>query len=109
MLKKLTHTVDVEINLHVDSMLKKLAHTVDVEINPGPRSLGIHCSKNEYNPKLYHSKVMDPDTRRWRMDQTFCYPRMGAFEVFVKKGNQRVEVFSKLQRPSGRILIGCSQ
>ena len=29
---------------------------------------------------------------RWRMDQSFCYPRMGAFEVFVKKGTQRVEV-----------------
>jgi Ca2+-binding EF-hand superfamily protein len=82
----------------VRHMLKKLTHTVDVEINPGPKSLGIHCSKNEYNPKLYYAKVMDPDTRRWRMDQTFCYPRMGAFEVFVKKGNQRVEVFSKLQK-----------
>jgi Ca2+-binding EF-hand superfamily protein len=82
----------------VRSMLKKLTHTVDVEINPGPRSLGIHCSKNEYNPKLYYAKVMDPDTRRWRMDQSFCYPRMGAFEVFVKKGTQRVEVFSKLQK-----------
>ena len=38
----------------------------EVEINPGPRSLGIHCSKNEYNPKLYYAKVMDPDTRRSR-------------------------------------------
>jgi Ca2+-binding EF-hand superfamily protein len=82
----------------VRNTLKKLGHPVDVEINPGPRSLGIHCSKNEYNPKLYYAKVMDPDTRRWKMDQTFCYPRMGAFEVFVKKGSQRVEVFSKLQR-----------
>jgi Ca2+-binding EF-hand superfamily protein len=82
----------------VRALLRNLAEPVEVEINPGPRSLGILCKQNEYNPKLWSSQVMDPDTRRWRMDQTFCYPRVGAFEIFVKKGDQRQEVFSKLKR-----------
>jgi Ca2+-binding EF-hand superfamily protein len=82
----------------VRSLVRNLAEPVEVEINPGPRSLGIHCKQNEYNPKLYSSQIMDPDTRRWRQDQTFCYPRVGAFEIFVKKGDQRHEVFSKLKK-----------
>jgi Ca2+-binding EF-hand superfamily protein len=77
--------------------LEQLPERCEVDINPGPRSLGITCEQNEYNPKLWHSKIMDQDTRRWRRDQTFSYPRIGAFEVFVKKGTQRIEVFSKLK------------
>lgn len=86
----------------VRNMVEKLARSeralITVEVNPGPKSLGILCEQDEFNGKLWRSKVMDPNTRRWKKDQTFSYPRIGSFEIFVKKGTQRIEIFSKLKR-----------
>ena len=50
-----------------------------------------HCQSHftSHRPRELHTHT---HIVRWRMDQSFCYPRMGAFEVFVKKGTQRVEV-----------------
>merc|ERR1719337_724122 len=68
------------------------------ECNPGPESMGIKCKKNEFGTGMYNSFAFDHGNRRWIPDQYFSYPRIGAFEVFVKKGRQRIEVFSKLKR-----------
>ena len=40
---------------------------------------------------MYQSFVFDHGNRRWVPDQYFSYPRIGSFEVFVKKGRQRIE------------------
>ncbi|CAD7960204.1 unnamed protein product [Amoebophrya sp. A25] len=64
--------------------------------NPGPRAHGMHCKQSTYNPKLWHSMVKNERNQRWFPDVTFCYPRVGSFEVTVVKGKQRIPVFSKL-------------
>ena len=57
----------------------------------------MNCRKTEYNPFMYVTMVMNPNTRRWKPDESFRYPRIGAFEVSVIKVNQRIEIFSKLK------------
>ena len=42
--------------------------------------------------------MFDDDNRVWKPSTVFSYPRIGALEVFVKKGRERVEVYSKLKR-----------
>lgn len=69
----------------------------NIQVNPGPQYQGIKCKQNQYGKKLYHSFVYDENNRNWVPSTAFSYPRIGAFEVFVKKGRQRVEVFSKLK------------
>lgn len=56
----------------------------------------MHCKPSPYNKKLWHSMVKNDKTQRWYPDVTFCYPRVGSFEVTVIKGKTRVPVFSKL-------------
>jgi Ca2+-binding EF-hand superfamily protein len=64
--------------------------------NPGPKAHGMHCKQSQYNKKLWHSMVKNDKTQRWYPDVTFCYPRVGSFEVTAIKGKQRVPIFSKL-------------
>lgn len=64
--------------------------------NPGPKAHGMHCKASNYHKKLWHSMVKNEKTLRWSPDVTFCYPRVGSFEVSAVKGKQRVTVFSKL-------------
>jgi len=64
--------------------------------NPGPKAHGMHCRPSNYNKKLWHSMIKNEKTLKWYPDVTFCYPRVGSFEVTAVKGKQRVPVFSKL-------------
>lgn len=73
-----------------------------IETNPGPMRHGINCRRvacgNQiWNNYMWTTMFMDPNTRKWFPGQTFRYPRCGAFEVYVSKYKQRVEVFSKLK------------
>ena len=65
-------------------------------VNPGPKAHGMHCKQSPYNKKLWHSMVKNDKTQRWYPDVTFCYPRVGSFEICAVKGKQRVPIFSKL-------------
>jgi len=67
-------------------------------VNPGPKSHGMNCTKSLHNDFMWTTVVMDPNTRRWKPETTFRYPRIGAFEVYVCKGKKRQEVFSKLKK-----------
>eukprot|EP00746_Dinoflagellata_sp_MGD_P166656 gnl/MRDRNA2_/MRDRNA2_96703_c0_seq1.p1 gnl/MRDRNA2_/MRDRNA2_96703_c0~~gnl/MRDRNA2_/MRDRNA2_96703_c0_seq1.p1 ORF type:complete len:534 (+),score=110.30 gnl/MRDRNA2_/MRDRNA2_96703_c0_seq1:86-1687(+) len=67
-------------------------------VNPGPKSHGMNCRKIVHNDFLWTTVVMDENTRRWKPETTFRYPRIGAFEVYVCKGKKRQEVFSKLKK-----------
>ncbi|CAD7935507.1 unnamed protein product [Amoebophrya sp. A120] len=64
--------------------------------NPGPKAYGMHCRRSPYNSKLWHSMIKNDKTQKWYQDVTFCYPRVGSFEVSVVKGTKRIPVFSKL-------------
>ena len=57
------------------------------------QAYGMHCKQSVYNSKLWHSMVKNERTQRWYPDVTFCYPRVGSFEVNVVKGKQRVKIF----------------
>jgi hypothetical protein len=52
----------------------------------------MHCKKSQYNEKLWHSMVKNEKTQKWYPDVTFCYPRVGSFEVTAVKGKQRVRL-----------------
>ncbi|CAD7937081.1 unnamed protein product [Amoebophrya sp. A120] len=66
--------------------------------NPGPKSHGVNCKRSEYNPFLYAAYSLNENTGKWYQTQVFRYPRIGAFEIFVNKGKNRREVFSKLKK-----------
>lgn len=45
---------------------------------------------------LYKSLKYDEKTDKYQPEETFRYPLLGAFEVFVHKGPVRTRVYSKL-------------
>jgi len=67
-------------------------------MNPGPSAHGMKCRPVKHaQTVLYESMHMDKVTRKWSPTGVFRYPRLGAFEVYVCRGKQREEVFSKLK------------
>lgn len=65
-----------------------------IEVNPGPLKVGVRFRQIKYSPNLFQAVPFASEASN--SSRMAIYPRLGAFEVYVCRGSQRQEVFSKL-------------
>ncbi|CAD7934605.1 unnamed protein product [Amoebophrya sp. A120] len=86
------------------AILTKLAGGPDIriEVNPGPKAIGMDVRESQHKKGFFQAMVKNPINNKYLPDVSFCYPRIGSFEVTVMRGGVRNNptrsiVFSKLK------------
>merc|ERR1719247_1814618 len=73
-----------------------LMHGAQLLVNPGPKC--VPAPRLVVEPVVRGDHQVVAPRRRRAASPVVRYPRLGAFEIWVQRGNVRVEVYSRLRR-----------